>query len=44
MNDGIEKELCLLKYVLVDEAMREARPVAAYRAGTAMAVPDLWRT
>ena len=23
VNDGIEKELCLLKYVSVDEAMRE---------------------
>ena len=38
VNDGIEKELCSLKYVLVDEAMRE---VIVLGQGTQLAKFDI---
>ena len=38
VNDGIEKELCSLKYVLVDEAMRE---VLVLGQGTQLAKFDI---
>ena len=38
MNDGIVKELCSLKYVLVDEAMRE---VLVLGQGTQLAKFDI---
>ena len=38
MHDGIEKELCLLKYVLVDEVMRE---VLVLGQGTQLAKVDI---
>ena len=38
VNDGIEKELCSLKYVYVDEAIRE---VLALGQGTQLAKFDI---
>ena len=38
MNDGIEKELCSLKYVFVDETMRE---VIELGQGTQLAKFDI---